>query len=685
MFEQEFLRKFCRDGSGGFISAALAIMIVCAAENAAAAGFQPTSHVLNASRLAQLAQALPAPVQFGGLLPADRMAQWNPGLMSVGGIPNRTMIYKTLSPSGRDDTAAIQAALDNAPAGQVVMLTPGVFIVNDILMITRPVTLRGSGAERTKLVKTNGAKPRTSKIISGSKGISTPVDPGSYSYDAKPIIIVGPARWNNGPDSTSSQSLTADGAQGSNSVTVADAKNFKAGTFVLLDEVSGASWQPAPPGFPGGAKVWQGDRVSLNMHYPLTTGDDNAASNAQGPYDTTPGVLPASMSWFSRTDRPTNEIKQIAFVSGNTITFASPLTIGYRTSHRAQLTPFTMDPNTGGHAADNRDVHLSNAGVEDLGLYGGAEGALRFETAAYSWAKAIEVTQWLGEGVAIDNSFRVELRNSYIHTGSWPEPGGAGYAISLAGGSSEVLIENNILLDVNKTMVFRSSGAGSVVGYNYADDSFDFDTPSWVEVGLNASHMAGPHHVLFEGNLAHNADSDYTHGNAIYLTFFRNHLTGQRRSFTDEGGVRAIGLAYGSWWDSFIGNVMGRPGQMAGWSYENPAMKTNTAAWGSGGAGSIWILGYDPERWEMAPDPKTLTTVIRGGNFDYLTNQVVWTSGLPAQTLPASLYLRAKPSFFGNYQWPWVDPTGATKLHTLPAKARLDAGTPFAMAAEPAP
>ena len=36
--------------------------------------------------------------------------------------------------------------------------------------------------------------------------------------------------------------------------------------------------------------------------------------------------------------------------------------------------------------------------------------ALRFETAAYSWAKAIEVTQWLGEGVAIDNSFRVELR-----------------------------------------------------------------------------------------------------------------------------------------------------------------------------------------------------------------------------------------------------------------------------------
>ena len=55
----------------------------------------------------------------------------------------------------------------------------------------------------------------------------------------------------------------------------------------------------------------------------------------------------------------------------------------------------------------------------------------------------------------------------------------------------------------------------------------------WVETGLNASHMAGPHHVLFEGNYSFNADSDDTHGNAIYLTFFRNWLSGQRRSFND--------------------------------------------------------------------------------------------------------------------------------------------------------
>ena len=186
--------------------------------------------------------------------------------------------------------------------------------------------------------------PGRRPLVSGTNGILAPVDPGSYGYDEQPIIIVGPSRWNSGPDSTASQSLTADGAQGSNSVTVANSTNFKVGTFVLLDEVSGASWQPTPAGFPGGAQVWQGDRVAWNMHYPLQPGDDSGASNAQGPYDKTAGELPASMSWFSRSDRATNEIKQIASISGNTVTFTSPLTISYRTSHHAQLTPYTLIP-----------------------------------------------------------------------------------------------------------------------------------------------------------------------------------------------------------------------------------------------------------------------------------------------------------------------------------------------------
>jgi hypothetical protein len=332
------------------------------------------------------------------------------------------------------------------------------------------------------------------------------------------------------------------------------------------------------------------------------------------------------------------------------------------------------------HAAQlTRYVHVTNAGVENLSMYGGADGELRFVSAAYSWAKAVEVTQWIGEGVAIDNSFRIEVRDSYLHTGSWPEPGGAGYIVSLARGSSEVLIENNVLIDANKQMVMRSSGAGSVVAYNYADDSWIFDTPGWVEVGLNASHMAGPHHVLFEGNASQNVDSDYTHGNAIYLTFFRNWLTGQRRSFTDQSNIRTVGLAYGSWWDSFVGNVLGRSGQMSGWSYTDPAMSCdangnnctgNNANWGEH---EIWKLGIDSHgHYSMQPDPQVLSTVIRDGNYDFLTNSQRWHTTPGGFAMPDSMYLTSKPAFFGNNPWPWVNPTTGA-IYTLPAKAWYDA------------
>jgi Right handed beta helix region len=648
-----------------------------------------SSGILGASVLifASLFSSQLALGQSTQIIPPNRNFTWNPGMMSKGGVPNRTTICATLLPSGGEDSALIQAAINSCPSGQVVMLKPGTFQVNtSYVLINRSITLRGSGAGITILSKTNGAQPRQSSVVLGTNGIHTPVAPNTYTYNAQPIVIVGPSRWP-GPDNSTSQSLTADGQQGAYSVTIASASGFAAGQFVLLDETSGASWQPVPLGFgctdsvqplPCPPVVWQGDRVAWNMHYPQQKfQDDNQNSNTSGPYDTIPGVLPAAMSWFSRTNRPTNEMKEVASVSGNTITFTSPLAIGYRASHSAQLTRYTL---TGSRSAGN-SIHVTNAGVENLSMYGGADGELRFEAAAYSWAKSVEITQWTGEGVAMDNAFRIELRDSYIHTGSWPTPGGAGYAISLADGSAEMLIENNIMIDTNKDIVMRSSGAGSVVGYNYADDPWDNNATIWQEVGLNASHMAGPHHVLFEGNYSVNFDSDYTHGNAIYLTVFRNVLTGQRRDFTDIQNVRAVGLAYGSWWDSFIGNILGRAGQMSGWSYTDHAMSCdasgnnctgNNGAWG---ANDIWKLGYDPERWTMVPDPNVLSTVIRDGNYDFLTNSQRWHNTPGKFVIPNSMYLTSIPAFFGNNPWPWVNPTTGA-IYTLPAKARYDAGNP---------
>ena len=561
-----------------------------------------------------------------GLLPADRMTVWNPGV--AGGIPARTTVCRMVSPPGGDATATIQAAIDACPAGQVVQLSSGTYTINggNYLLLNKGITLRGAGPGQTTLQKTDGAKPGQEQTGS----------------NPSPLIIVGPARWDS--NNERSTNLTADAAKGGNSITVASAAGFSPGQIVLLDELSGASWQPDPA---GRGQIWASPdfRVVWQRHNPSQGTDD---------------PFPDAAGWFSRQDRPTNEIKQIDHISGNTIFFNTPIHISYRASHTAQLTSFSYP-------------HTQNAGVENLTVTGGDQGNIRFEWAANCWAKSVENSVWHDEGFALTRSFRIEIRESYVHDAAWAQPGGAGYAISLSDATSESLVENSIVVKANKVMVARSAGAGSVFGYNYVDDGYINSNTAWIEVGLNASHMVGPHHVLFEGNYGFNWDSDKTHGNAIYHTIFRNHLRGIRRDFGDGGGSngpkRAAGAAYYSYWHSFVGNVLGAAGQMSGWVYESGNMDTP----------AIFLLGWDD--WAPYPvDPQVAATTIRHGNFDYVTSSVKWDPNISTQTLPNSLYLGGKPAFFNagsGYTWPWVDPTGATKLYTLPAKARFDNGTPF--------
>jgi len=599
-----------------------------------APGSTGTFHVV-ATSVADSSKSATATVTVAsssGLLPPDRMTVWNPGV--AGGIPSRSTVCATVNAAtygngSQDATNGIQAAIDACPAGQVVQLSAGTFTIGTtggFILVNKAITLRGAGPGQTTLQKTNGATP-------GS------YQPGPYPA---PIVIVGPARWDNGGGS--SANLTSDAVKGAYSVNVASSAGFSAGQFVLLDELSNASWQTDPG---GRGQIWASPdfRVVWQRHNPPQSTDD---------------PFPDAAGWFCRQDRPTNEIKQIDHVSGNTVFFTTPIHISYRAAQTAQLTSFGY-------------TFVQNAGIEGFKVTGGDDGNIRFHWAANSWAKNIDNTAWLNEGFALANTFHVEVRDSYVHDAVWPAPGGGGYAISLSNGTSEALVENSIIVKANKVMVARSAGTASVFGYNYADDGFINYNTGWIEIGLNASHMVGPHHVLFEGNYGFNFDSDKTHGNAIYHTVFRNHLRGIRRDFGDasgnNGSQRCAGAAFYSYWHSFVGNVLGAAGQMTGWVYESGSMSQ----------AAIYLLGWDD--WSPNPvDPKVAATTLRHGNFDYLTNSVKWDPSISTQTLPPSLYLSGKPAFFNagtGYTWPWVDPTGATKLYTLPAKARFDNGTPF--------
>jgi hypothetical protein len=593
-------------------------------------GFRPSSLLQRAAvALGLLALALPATAD---IIPPDRLTTWNPGLNAVGGIPFRTTIYRTISPSGGDDTAAVQTALDNCPANQVVKLGPGTFRISGSgLEIRRSnVVLRGSGPTRTRLVKAAGTN--------------------------FPVIIIG-QRWYKWAQQTA---FTSDAVKETNTVTLASNPGLSVGELVHVDETYDSSlvyYNPATQN--GDYQGW---------------GEGRLGPQAQS--------------------RPLGQAMEIASINGNVVTFTTNFHISFRTSHAAHLARISNG------SAVVPAVKWS--GIEDLYVsQGEGDGNIIVFASAYCWVRNLESDASNGSSVAFDGTFRCELRDSFVHSTVNPNPGGGGYGIVVDSYAADNLIENNISSNFNKVMVMRSSGGGNVIGYNYMDDAYGAGYATIVEVGLNASHMAGCHYELFEGNQAFNYDSDSYWGSQLYMTVFRNHLTTLRRSLpgvvvplTDAHNRRGVGLTINQWWHSFVGNVIGYPsGYLQDPSPFSPLIQGAIFKYewlggrfgDDGGYTPIWQLGYDGSNWLTTQDTLVQQRTLRDGNYDFFTNAVRWhgiggtgtgTVPSPIPTIRASLYLTGKPAFFGSNPWPWVDPLGTTKLYSLPARSRFDAGTP---------
>ncbi len=662
----------------------------------------------------------------GQPVPTSRLAVANwqtAGVTPNGGIPARATICSTILAAtfknGADDASArIQAAVNACPVGQAVLLGAGTFKVLSVITINKGITVRGAGAGVTTLIKTNGVT-RPANVAAGQ--------PTAADSSAIFIVGASPfPHFQNGSALTltanamqGATSVTLNSVAGlrvGQFVEVAE-DQYYTGTWQTMPLTSGA----ANP-----YQVWGGDRVNfaryrlaaapsatvvstdaatdtlttsaahnmpvnsliyLSGHrgsvfspvyddgkyfivtVPTSTTMTLKTYNSQAAVDITTGGTGGTiesgrayttfsagppdgpLSWFNRgLGYVYGEVKEISAISGRTVTFTSPFTDTYRTSHTAKV-------------AISDTAYTSNAGIESMTLFGGARGAVEFLAAAKSWAKNVEIVEWGGHGIEILASHRIEVTGCYIRRAAWPVPGGGGYAIAFTDNSSEILVTNTITIDTNKNIVANAGGAGSVVSYNYFDDSYIWYDESWQEVSANASHFAGPHHVLFEGNRAVNFDSDFTHGSAYSHTVLRNHLVGLRLNFPGTGNSRTIGLNNYQLNFSAIGNVLGQPGTISDW------VLTYAGTWFT--SKFVYKIGYDAGDANQAEETGTVNSFIDGDNYNYLNNNIRTAA---KGTVPDSYYLSARPSFFGTCTWPWVTPSGGTKTYTLPAKARYDAG-----------
>jgi hypothetical protein len=570
-----------------------------------------------------------------GIIPADRRTTWNPGLNAVGGIPNRTTIYQTLPPRG--------GALDDTAVIQRALDTcPRGQVVK---LSPGTFNINGSGLHfRRSECTLRGSG--TGTVGSGDGGTRL-IKSDRATNRSYAVLYVG-----NAPEFASSINLAADAIKGTNSLTLASSPRIAVGEIVLIDQVTDND-----------PRVWW------------------------GPQHNPPGG--GSRRWFARQDRSLTQMMEVTAVNANTVTFSTPFHITFKVEYAAQLSRYVNPP-------------LHQTGIEDLYVYGGmggdGHGNISVVFCAYCWVKNVEAHWSIGTSVGFYGTVRSVLRDSYIHETPDPNPGGGGYLVGLNWGASDNLIENNVMWNGNKNIVMRATGGGNVVAYNYMDDAYGSTYPNLPEAGLNAGHYTTPHMELLEGNYSHNYKGDSFWGNSIYITVFRNHLSGLRAArppmdkykhgaypYMDLQGRTAVDIQAHSDYTNLVGNVLGFRGQSLlsynqdGYSYAQTEWSYETVGrFPKNGEVTMWSIGSQQAGgWTWVPT--TYQTQLREGNWDWVTRSQRWHgiggaagSGTP-QAIPDSLYLKGKPAFFGSNPWPWVNPSNGT-VGTLPAKACFEQG-----------
>jgi hypothetical protein len=122
---------------------------------------------------------------------------------------------------------------------------------------------------------------------------------------------------------------------------------------------------------------------------------------------------------------------------------------------------------------------------------------------------------------------------------------------------------------------------------------------------------------------------------------------------------------------NIVGNVLGTSGYHT--NYQVVPSSTSDGGNSSLGDVSIYALGYSGNEGTIFSgipnDLLTASTLMRWGNYDTVNNAVRWVAGenasaapgypglsSPSQTLPASFYLNAQPSWWGSMPWPAIGP-----------------------------
>ena len=376
-----------------------------------------------------------------------------------------------------------------------------------------------------------------------------------------------------------------------------------------------------------------------------------------------PTVQEGDCQYFKREDgRSASQRVEIAAVDtgAGTVTLSSPLHWDFHAGSpdQAELTPVTS-PTT--RWAGIESLRLQNG--SNPGYNGQMAGGIDISNAADCWVKDVQTDDTVGGmHVSLTSTVRCVVRDSYFHHSADYGFGHDCYGIVLRCGAADNLVENNIVRYMNKPILFNVTGGGNVIGYNYADNSWA-DPPEWQEVNIDC-HCSFPHMELIEGNYAPHVGATTTHGNAGYLTFYRNYSSSvfappavAGSTATQTGNITALEFPSGDLGMNVLGCVLGTDGVTA--VYDGT----------SSSQACIYELGADGD----GTNDVAATTLFRHGNYDTVNADTVWDPSSDVRTLPPSLYRGSRPGWWpSGTPWPWVGPDLDPMVGHLPAKDRSD-------------
>jgi hypothetical protein len=534
-----------------------------------------------------------------------RSINWKAGV--GGSIPNWTTTCATLNPGAT--AAQINSAIAACPSGQVVKLNAGTYTLATGLKFNGKsnVALRGAGPDLTFLVfvgSTSCMVGNTDICISDGAGLYPP-NPG------------GSANW------------TAGYAKGTTSITLSSTAGLAVGDVFVLDQLDDSNTDTG--------NIW----ICSTIDICSSEGDSNVR----------------------RANRSQSQMVVATGISGSTVTFEPGL---YMPNWSASKSP-------GAWWGTEATVH--HVGIEDLSLNHGGSNQQSgvFVTGARDWwVKNVRSINSDRAAIWVYGATRGTIRDSYFYGTQHAESQSYGIETDVA---SDVLVENNIFQHMALSAPTGESVTGSVYGYNYSIDNYYVSggNTSWMQAGLY-HHSAGISFHLFEGNDGPGFTADQIHGTSNFATLFRNYLVG----FEPGKKQQTIPVHIYSFnrYFNVIGNVLGMAGYHA--SYEGAPASPGTPGPDPNSNSSIFMLGWSGNQAKyptMANDPLVRATLMRWGNYDTVTGSARFfasevPSGLglyanavpPNHTLPASMYLSAKPSWLGSTPFPPIGPdvTGGT-------------------------